>query len=180
MPHSTGTAIFLWALQEVWAGGDTQETLGVGRSLPGRCPERWVAALWRRPLFPGLSTSRRPAIRVAPSPNLPRVPNPVSHGPPRLLRTWGAVHSEGLGSGRNRVAGGRVEHMLGRFLWKVVAWDEVGGKMWVLEVKDDPTDQNRWSKQPGAGQLKEDPNMAGVGPLGPSERQPWFCKGCPG
>ena len=56
MPHSTGTAIFLWALQEVWAGGDTQETLGVGRSLPGRCPERWVAALWRRPLFPGLST----------------------------------------------------------------------------------------------------------------------------
>ena len=70
--------------------------------------------------------------------------------------------------------------MLGRFLWKVVAWDEVGGKIWVLEVKDDPTDQNRWSKQPGAGQLKEDPNMAGVGPLGPSERQPWFCKGCPG
>ena len=42
------------ALKEVWAGGDTQEARGVGRSLPGCCPESWEAALWRRRLFPGL------------------------------------------------------------------------------------------------------------------------------
>lgn len=54
MPHSTGTAVFLLALKEVWAGGDTQDARGVGRSLPGCCPESWEAALWRRRLFPGL------------------------------------------------------------------------------------------------------------------------------
>ena len=31
MPHSTGTAILLSALKEVWAGGDTQETRGDGQ-----------------------------------------------------------------------------------------------------------------------------------------------------
>lgn len=112
-----------------------------------------------------------------PSPTLHRVPSPVSHGSLRLLQTWGAVHSEGLGSGRNGVAGRRVEHMLGRFLWKVVAWDGLGGRMWVLEGKNNPTDQNRCLALVNS---RRTPDVAGVGPLGPSERQPWFCKGCPG
>ena len=102
--------------------------------------------------FPGLSASTRPAVRVAPPTHPIRAPSPVSRGPPRLLRTWGAVHSEGLGSGRNGVAGRRVEHVLGRFLWKVVAWDGVGGKCgcWrvrmILQIK---TDAWRWSTQGG-------------------------------
>lgn len=112
-----------------------------------------------------------------PSPTLPRVPNPVSHGPPRLLRTWGAVHSEGLGSGRNGVAGRRVEHMLGRFLWKVVAWDGVGEKCgcWrvrtILQIKTG--DQNSLALVSS----RRTPNVAGVGPRAPVRDNRGFARG---
>lgn len=57
----------------------------------------------------GLSTSRRTAIRLPCLPDLPhhprRISNPVRCWLSGLLHTWGAVHSKGLGPGRNGVAG---------------------------------------------------------------------------
>lgn len=65
---------------------------------------------------------------------------PASPGsPPARPPTWGAVHPEGLGPGRNGVAGRRVEHILGRFLRKVVACGRTGTEG-VLGGQDPPAE----------------------------------------
>lgn len=86
---------------------------------------------------------------------------PASPGSPLARpRTWGAVHPEGLGPGRNGVAGCRVEHILGRFLWKVVACGRTGAEG-VLGGQDPPAEPGR------AGASGMTPNIAGAGPWGP-------------